>query len=110
MTAVLVVDGAPRRLKLTLGALARLEERLGAGDFAALSRRLGAPRAGDLVEILAALIDDPALDAARLSRADIDPGEAARAVAAAFGALGDGAKKPGGGSPGETGSYTACAS
>lgn len=108
MSATLVIDGAPRRLKLTLGALARLEARLGAGDFAALSARLAAPRAGDLVEILAALLDDPALDAERLARADVDPGEAARAVAAAFGALGQSGKKPEGGSPGESGSPTEC--
>lgn len=109
MSSTVVIDGRPRRLRLTLGALSRLEAALGAGDFQALSARLAAPRAGDLVEILAALVDEPGLDAEALARADVDPAEAARAVAAAFGALGDGAKKRSGGSPGETGSSTECA-
>lgn len=107
MSAVLTIDGAPRRLRLTLGALARLEQALGAGDFAALSERLARPGAGDLLAIVAALVDDPALDAARLARADIDLGEAARAVAAAF-AEGAREKKPAA-SPGTPGSPGGCA-
>jgi hypothetical protein len=51
-----VLDGAPRRLVLTLGALAELEAAFGAGDLVALTERFGAGRLGarDLVVIIAA--------------------------------------------------------
>lgn len=51
-----VLDGRPRRLVLTLGALAELEAAFGADDLVALSERLAAGRlaARDLARIIAA--------------------------------------------------------
>ena len=51
-----VIDGHSRRLCLTLGALADLEDRLGAEDVVGLAGRLGAGRlsARDMTAILAA--------------------------------------------------------
>lgn len=70
---VLVIDGTPRRLRLTLGALAGLEARLGAGGLVALAERFesGAVGADDLI----------ALIAAGLSGAGADIGEAEVAAA-----------------------------
>ncbi len=93
--AALRIDGETRTLRLTLGALARLERALGAGGVDALAQRLADPRAEDLLRILEALIGDPALDTEALSRADIDPAAAARAIAEAF-AEAEGPKRAGG--------------
>lgn len=105
--ATLDVNGERRTLRLTLGALARLERALGAESVEGLAARLGAPRAADLLVIVAALIGDAALDEAALERADIDPAAAARAIAEAF-AEAEGPKRDGG-SPGPNGSPMACA-
>ena len=53
---VLVIDGRVRRMRLTLGALAGLEARLGAGGLVALAERFesGAVGADDLIALLAA--------------------------------------------------------
>ena len=53
---VLVIDGRARRMRLTLGALAGLEARLGAGGLVALAERFesGAVGADDLIALLAA--------------------------------------------------------
>lgn len=50
------LDGRPRTLVLTLGALAELEQAFGAGDLVALTERFGAGRlsARDAIAILAA--------------------------------------------------------
>ncbi|GAB4068627.1 gene transfer agent family protein [Ancylobacter sonchi] len=50
------LDGRPRRLVLTLGALAELESAFGAGDLVALAERFGAGRlsAGDAMRVIAA--------------------------------------------------------
>jgi len=50
------LDGAPRRLVLTLGALAELEDAFGADDLVALAERFGKGRmtARDLTRIIAA--------------------------------------------------------
>jgi hypothetical protein len=50
------IGGARRRLVLTLGALAELEDAFGADDLAALAERFGSGRlkARDLVRIIAA--------------------------------------------------------
>jgi len=50
------IGGAPRRLVLTLGALAELEAAFGAEDLTALAERFGAGRlkARDLVRIIGA--------------------------------------------------------
>lgn len=52
----IVIDGVPRIMRLTLGALAGLEERLGADSLVALAERFehGQIRAGDLVRLLSA--------------------------------------------------------
>jgi hypothetical protein len=111
--AALRIDGELKPLRLTLGALARLERALGADGVDALARRLAAPRASDLLHILEALIGEPDFDATRLARADIDPAASARAIAQAF-AEAEGPKPQGGmnggtASHGPTGSSTECA-
>ncbi|MEO0426516.1 MAG: GTA-gp10 family protein [Pseudomonadota bacterium] len=77
----LVVDGVPRRLRLTLGALAALEARLKAGSLLALAERFetGAVRAEDLTALLAAGLagaGDP-MDEGALAEAEIEGGAAA---------------------------------
>jgi len=82
----LVIDGERRVLKLTLGALAELEERLESGDLIALIERFEAGRyssrdvlalivaglrgggwSGDAKELLAAEIEGGPLEAARVA-------------------------------------------
>lgn len=84
--AVAPLAGAPRRLCLTLGALAELEGAFGCADWAALSQRLRSPSAADLLLVLAALLRGGGEDAfaAELDAAAVTPREAAEAVAAAF--------------------------
>ena len=84
-TAV-VVDGAPRRLCLTLGALAEIEAAFGCARISDLQVRLRAASAADLIIVLAALLrgGGEAEMAKRVAAAGIAPGEAARAVAEAF--------------------------
>lgn len=98
-------DGRPHTLCLTLGALAELEDRLGAEHLVALAERFGAgrPSARDLIQVLAAglrggghpLTDD---EVAALSP-DGGVEGAARAAAAllvaAFGGGDDPARPPG---------------
>jgi hypothetical protein len=81
-----MIDGEPRTLRLTLGALAELEERLGGGDFATLAERLERPRLADLLVILEALTagGGARLPAAALKASDLNLPAAAAAVAAAF--------------------------
>ncbi|MDG2527530.1 GTA-gp10 family protein [Caulobacter endophyticus] len=78
-----VLGGVTRRLCLTLGGLARIETALGLSDWSRLPERLARPSAGELMAVLAALVDDELgpLDAGRL-----DPREAAQAVALALAA------------------------
>lgn len=111
--AEILVNGEAKRLRLTLGALAELEEIMGGGDFNALRARLANPNARDPLLILNALIAGGgapmALEA--LKRADIDFAAAARAIAETFrGLAGDDARgKPSGegeASPGHHGSST----
>ncbi|MBB5518092.1 GTA-gp10 family protein [Amphiplicatus metriothermophilus] len=107
---VLIVNGEKARLRLTLGALARIEESLGAGGFSAMRARLSALSVGDLMLILHALLEGGGtrMSLEALRAADIDVGEAARAVAEAFRVLnpeGDGPPgKPAADSPGAGGS------
>ena len=109
----ILVNGEPHKLKLTLGALAKIEAAVGGGDFEALKKRLEAPRVSDLVLILHALIagggKDLAIEVLRTS--DVDLTEASNAIAEAFKAIAAPAEAPGkpetsGDSPGETGSPT----
>ncbi|HNS87558.1 MAG TPA: GTA-gp10 family protein [Parvularculaceae bacterium] len=90
--AAIVINGEPMTLRLTLGALAALEETLGQGDFAALQKKLEAPRVSDLLLILQALLQGGgrlvSLDALKTS--DIDLADAARAIADAFKSLNSG--------------------
>ncbi len=87
--AALTVDGAAVTLRLTLGALAEIEERLGGGDFSELARRLEKPGVGHLLILIEALSAGGGrrLSADDLGTAEIDLAEAARAVAKAFAAL-----------------------
>jgi hypothetical protein len=81
---VLRVDGTPRRLCLTLGALARLEAALDCRAPGALEARLRALSSSDLITVVAALAVDEELTPAAVAAARLSPVEAAAAVAAAF--------------------------
>lgn len=87
--ADIVINGERKILRLTLGALAELEETLGEGDFATLARRFENPRVGDLLVILQALLQGGgalvSLDALKAS--DLDLAGAAQAIAKAFAGL-----------------------
>jgi hypothetical protein len=83
---VLLNDGAPQRLCLTLGALADLEAAFDAANLQGLAERLSGLGPSDLLTVLAALCaggGKPML-ASELARAEIDPRAAAKAVAEAF--------------------------
>ncbi len=83
---VLIVEGRPHRLCLTLGALAEIEAGLGCTSIGGLTARLAALSAGDLRIVLAALLRGGGEDALaqRIDRVEIAPAAAARAVVAAF--------------------------
>ncbi len=87
--ATLTVGGERVTLRLTLGALAEIEDRLGGGDFSELARRLEKPGVGHLLILIEALSAGGGrrLSARELTTAAIDLAEAARAVAKAFAAL-----------------------
>lgn len=80
------VDGADRRLCLTLGALAEIETALGCTRISELEIRLRALSAADLLLVLAALLrgGGETEAASRLANAEVSAGEAAQAVARAF--------------------------
>jgi hypothetical protein len=78
---LLAIDGAPRRLCVTLGALAELEAVFDVGSLAELGEHLAKLTASDLITVIAAL---SGVRTADLARAEIDPKEAAEAVAEAF--------------------------
>ena len=80
------LGGQPRRLCLTLGALAELETALAAEGWEALSERLRRLSAKDLMVVLAALLRGGGEGDVDLSAVDFR--EAAEAVAAAFTAAG----------------------
>lgn len=83
---LLEIDGAPRRLCLTLGALAELEAAFDAVSLTQLGERLANLSANDLIVVLAALTTGggAAMSSAELANARIDPKAAAAAVAQAF--------------------------
>ncbi|MFZ5618826.1 MAG: GTA-gp10 family protein, partial [Pseudomonadota bacterium] len=54
--AAITIDGERKILRLTLGALASLEETLGQGEFSGLQKRLETPRVADILLILQALL------------------------------------------------------
>lgn len=83
---LLDIDGRPRRLCVTLGALAELEAAFDVGAIAELGERLAQLTASDLITVLAALTagGGETLSTAELAAAHIDARCAAVAVAAAF--------------------------
>lgn len=83
---LLEIDGKPRRLCVTLGALAELEAAFDVGSLTELGERLAQLTASDLIYVLSALATGggEAISAADLARAQIDPRAAAAAVAEAF--------------------------
>ncbi|HWA00161.1 MAG TPA: GTA-gp10 family protein [Caulobacterales bacterium] len=81
---VLDIDGAPRRLCVTLGALAELEAAFDVASFAELGARLAALTASDLITVISALLQGEAMTPAQIASSRIDPQEAAHAVAEAF--------------------------
>lgn len=87
--AVVSLAGTPRRVCLTLGALAEIEGALQLDGWSALSERLRKLSARDLLVVLAALLrgGGEAEAAAALASAPVAVGEAASAVAAAFAAI-----------------------
>lgn len=82
----LLVDGTPRRLCLTLGALAEIEAALGCTRISELEVRLRALSAADLMRVVAALLrgGGESEAAGRIAAAQVAAGDAARAVAEAF--------------------------
>lgn len=82
----LEVEGAPRKLCLTLGALAEIETAFGCKELRELDMRMRALSARDLVVVLGALLrgGGEAELALRIGELVIAPGAAARAVADAF--------------------------
>lgn len=83
---LLSIDGQPRRLCVTLGALAELEAAFDVVSLAELAERLAHLTASDLLLVLSALTagGNAAMSTADLAAARIDPKEAATAVAEAF--------------------------
>ncbi len=81
---VVTIAGAPRRLCLTLGALARIEAALGLSDWSQLPERIATLSAGDLSAVLSALLDGGGEPAEIADRATAP--EAASALAAALAA------------------------
>lgn len=83
---LLAIDGAPRRLCVTLGALAELEAAFDVNSFTELGERLGGLTASDLIVVLAALTagGGAPMTSGELAVARIDAREAAEAAAAAF--------------------------
>lgn len=74
----ITIDGLPRTMRLTLGALAALEARLEAGSLMGLAERFedGRVSTGDLVALLAAGLAGAgeALDEAAVASAEIEGG------------------------------------
>jgi hypothetical protein len=83
---LLEIDGRPRRLCVTLGALAELEAAFDAVSFTDLGERLSQLSASDLILVLSALAagGGEAMSPAELAAAKLDPRAAASAVARAF--------------------------
>ena len=83
----LVIDGQRRLLKLTLGALAELEQELGAGSLVELVQRFesGAYSSGDVLALILAGLRGGGADVTRadMLRAEIEGGPMAAARAAA---------------------------
>jgi Phage tail tube protein, GTA-gp10 len=85
----ITINGAEEKLRLTLGALADIEDAFG-GDMDAIKERLTHPRVSDILFVLHALLlgGGSVLTREALRASDIDIADAARAIAATFEALG----------------------
>lgn len=83
---VVPLAGAPRRLCLTLGALARIEAILRLDDWSALPERFGRLSASELLAVLAALLEGGGEDPALLDVQPVTIPDAVAAVAAALAA------------------------
>lgn len=83
----MTIDGQPRALKLTLGALAELEQELGTGTLVELVQRFegGAYSSGDVLALIVAGLRGGGADVTRadMLRAEIEGGPMAGARAAA---------------------------
>ena len=84
--AVVPLAGTPRRLCLTLGALARIEAALTLDDWSRLPERFGRLSATELTAVLAALLHGGGEDPGVLDAAPVSIPEAVAAVAAALAA------------------------
>lgn len=84
--AHLQINGAPKKLCLTLGALAQLEAAFDVVSLEELAQRLQRLSAGDSLIVLAALLSGAGEDIAlgELARASIDVQAAAQAIDEAF--------------------------
>lgn len=80
------IGGVERRLCVTLGALAELEAAFDVASFTELGARLTQLTASDLLIVLSALVSGggETLTTRELAAVEIDPREAAAAVAEAF--------------------------
>jgi hypothetical protein len=83
---VVPLAGTPRRLCLTLGALARIEAALGLDDWSQLPGRFGRLSATELTAVLAALLRGGGEDPAVLDAQPVTIPEAVAAVAATLAA------------------------
>ena len=69
----MTLAGAPRRLCLTLGALARIEAALNLSDWSQLPDRIATLSAADLCAVLAALLDGGGEAPESAARAPVTP-------------------------------------
>lgn len=83
----ILIDGEPRKLCLTLGALAEIEAALGCESLKDLTIRLKTISARDMIRLLAALLRGGGEDliADTLATRIVQPGEAMAAILASFG-------------------------
>lgn len=83
---LLDINDAPRRLCVTLGALAELEAAFDVNSIVELGERLARLSANELITVIAALVSGggEAMSAAAIAQARVDPKAAVAAVAEAF--------------------------
>lgn len=81
------IDGKPRTLCLTLGALAEIETALGCESLKDLSIRLKTVSAKDLIRLLAALLRGGGEHelAVRITELNVNPQSALKAILTCFG-------------------------
>lgn len=87
------INGQPHILRLTLGALATIEQVFGADDVDDLVERLKQPRVIDIILVLHALLigGGAQLTIEALKMSDVNLTDAARAIGDAFEVLGEAA-------------------